>query len=346
MGAASSCSIFEKVSTALEWILRKECQDVMIHHVLDDFIFISSSENSCRNALGSFNRVCKEIGLPVADHKTMGPSRILPFLGIVLDTIKREARLPEDKLTKCQGLISEMLGSKKVRLRKLQSLLGLLNFTLSVVLPGRAFLRRMYDLTIKITKPHHYIKITNDVREDLRMWLSFLKHFNGKSFFHTSALLSSCKLQLHTDASGSVGYGAIFGNSWFHGLWPPHWKKFSIAVLEFYPLVTAVKVWGKALKDKNVVFVTDNQAIVAVINSQTAKDKRLQFLLRSFVLDCLNLNICFSALHISSEKNAASDALSRAQFNRFFQIVPGANQQPSLIPSEFLPENLNAMPNA
>ena len=346
MGAASSCSIFEKVSTALEWILRTQCPDVRIHHVLDDFIFISSSELVCQEALLTFRRICNRIGLPVAENKTMGPTQVLPFLGIILDTIKREARLPADKLEKCKALITELLGSRRVRLRKLQSVLGLLNFTLSVVLPGRPFLRRMYDLTVKVQKPHHYVKISSEAKEDLKLWLTFLRDFNGKSFFHSSALLSSCKLHLQTDASGSIGYGAVFGTNWFQGLWPEPWKSFSIAVLEFYPLVAAVKVWGESFRDKNVVFVTDNQAIVSVVNNQNAKDKQLQFLLRTFVLDCLRLNVCFSALHVSSEQNAVPDALSRAQFHRFFQISPGASHYPTLIPEAFRPENLSAMPKA
>ena len=56
-----------------------------------------------------------------------------------------EARLPEleEKLRKCVTLIHEFLKRKKVSLKKMQSLIGLLNFTCSVVIPGRTFLRRM-----------------------------------------------------------------------------------------------------------------------------------------------------------------------------------------------------------
>lgn len=42
------------------------------------------------------------------------------------------------------------------------------------------------------------------------MWLSFLSNFNGRSFFHEDTWLSSSKLNLFTDASGPLGFGAIF----------------------------------------------------------------------------------------------------------------------------------------
>ena len=54
-----------------------------------------------------------------------------------------EVRLPEEKLRKCVTLIYEFLKRKKVSLKEMQSLIGLLNFTCSVVIPGRTFLRRL-----------------------------------------------------------------------------------------------------------------------------------------------------------------------------------------------------------
>lgn len=63
----------------------------------------------------------------------------------------------------------------------LQSLTGLLNFACSVIVPGRAFLRRLIDLTVGIQSPHHLIRLSKDVKEDLKVWLSFLSNFNGRS---------------------------------------------------------------------------------------------------------------------------------------------------------------------
>ena len=72
---------------------------------------------------------------------------------------------------------------RKVTLRELQSLIGLLNFTCSVIVPGRAFLRRLIDLIIGGRRPHHRIRLTKETKHDMEVWLTFLNEFNGRSFF-------------------------------------------------------------------------------------------------------------------------------------------------------------------
>ena len=121
----------------------------------------------------------------MAPEKTVGPSTVLCFAGIELDTSAMEARLPNDKLEKCRLILREFLKPKKVSVKEMQSLIGLLNFTCSVVLPGRTFLRRMI-VTVGVCRPTHLILLKWDVKEDLKMWLQFLDHFNGKSFFWIS----------------------------------------------------------------------------------------------------------------------------------------------------------------
>ena len=66
-------------------------------------------------------------------------------------------RSPDDKLQKCRMSLHAFLKRRSVSLKELsQSLLSLLNFTRSVVVPGRAFLRRMIDLTRGTKRPHYY----------------------------------------------------------------------------------------------------------------------------------------------------------------------------------------------
>ena len=146
----------------------------------------------------------------MAPDKTVGPSTVFSFADIELDTVHSEARLPRDKVMRCASLLSDYLKRKKVTLRELQSLIGLLNFACSVVLPGRALLRRLIDLTIGIARPQHFIRLTREVNSDMRTWLAFLSNFNGSSFFLNQNWITNPSLQLYTDASGSFGYGAVF----------------------------------------------------------------------------------------------------------------------------------------
>ena len=144
---------------------------------------------------------CVSLGVPLAPEKTVGPDTVLQFAGITLDSVFFEARLPEDKLAKCRVMLHNLYTRRTVTLKELQSLIGLLNFTCTVVAPGRAFLRRLIDLTKGIQKLHHDIRLSKGAKSD-NIWETL----------HT--------LHLYTYAAGSVDFGAVFGCHCLHGIWP------------------------------------------------------------------------------------------------------------------------------
>ena len=143
MGASSSCKIWESFSTALKWIAKSKLAISGVLHLLDDFLLIDKTFSACEQNLSKFLTMCDNLGVPMAPEKTISPSSVLCLVGRELDTDKMEARLLEEKLRKCVTLIYEFLKRKKVSLKEMQSLIGLLNFTCSVVIPGRTFLRRL-----------------------------------------------------------------------------------------------------------------------------------------------------------------------------------------------------------
>ena len=77
------------------------------------------------------------------------------------------ARLPPTKLDTYREDIQNYMTHDKVTLLELKSIIGKLQFVTTVVKPGRPFLRRLYDLTMQATKPHHYIRLTKSVKHDL-----------------------------------------------------------------------------------------------------------------------------------------------------------------------------------
>ena len=340
MGCRSSCKTFEMLSTAVEWIARNKLGIASMIHLLDDFLIVNRSRDLCSQQLELFTRTCAYLGIPIAPEKTVGPSTVLSFAGIELDTNTMEARLPLDKVAKCSNCIDSFLRRKRVTLKELQSLLGLLNFACSVVRPGRAFLRRLIDLTIGVRHGHYFIRLSHESKQDLSIWHSFLSGFNGKSFFVNDNWINSTKLNLFTDASGAIGFGAIFGKHWCYGKWPTGWAYHNIALLEFYPIVLSLYLWGHKMENQCIVFFTDNEALVHVINKQSCKDKQLMFFVRRLVLVCLRHNIVFKARHVPGSKNILADSLSRLQVETFRRLAPiYMDQFPSDIPLHLQPQN-------
>ena len=74
-------------------------------HFLDDFFVMEphtpkAAQNSCLTSLNSMLLAFKNLGVPISKGKTAGPATELEFLGIILDSQKAEARLPQDKLSR------------------------------------------------------------------------------------------------------------------------------------------------------------------------------------------------------------------------------------------------------
>ena len=56
-------------------------------------------------------------------------------------------------------------------------------------------------------------------------------------------------------------------------------------------------------------------------------------LIRSLVAVCLEYNILFKAVHIPGLDNSLADAISRFQLNRFRELAPWADANPTVIPT-------------
>lgn len=329
MGARSACKIFEKFSSAVEFAALKSGIASLLHY-LDDFLIISNSKKQGQEDLDLFLDLCDEVNIPIARNKTEGPEQVLIFLGLEIDTIAEEIRIPLDKLEKCNLLIDELLSRKKCTLKELQSVLGLLNFTCQVIVPGRAFLRRLYALTAKVAKPYHKIYLTEESRNDLRLWKVFLSSHNGITLYREELFLSPKVKHIFTDSSKTLAGAAVLDKAWFILPWPSAWyREQNITFLELIPIIWALETWGPSLKNCYVLIHTDNLALTFILNSQTAKEHLVMQLVRRLVLSLLTNNVMIRAKHIPGHKNILADSLSRLRMEKFKQYFPTANIIPS-----------------
>ena len=88
--------IFTDVADVLTQICLKSLRYSFLSHYLDDFIQIIAARFGLRMARKESHQatgILSDLGVPVAPEKTIRTTNILPYLGVILDTIRMEARL-------------------------------------------------------------------------------------------------------------------------------------------------------------------------------------------------------------------------------------------------------------
>ena len=285
-GLRSAPKIFSAVADAVEWILRQEGVETVMHY-LDDFLVVGlARSDECHRAVNVVLRVFATLGLPVAEDKLEGPSTRLSFLGLEINTVAMELRLPAEKLRDLQVLIRSWCGRRAASKRELESLIGSLNHACSVVRCGKTFLRRMFELLAVAHKSHHFLRLNVSFKSILKWWERFLAPLNGVSL-RRSLQQSGVNFSFASDAAGAVGCGAIWSPFWFQFKWSESigrtlhsLKEESILFQELLPIVFACTVWGSRWQRSSVRVYCDNEGAVAVVNSGYSKVARIMHLLR------------------------------------------------------------------
>ena len=290
----------------------------------------------CSSSLKAFMQLSKSLNIPIKGEKTVLPTTEAQLHGLTVDTVNMLVILPPDKKQKCIDLLNSLSHRKTATLNELQSLIGTLQFATKAIIAGRTFLRRLIDITKGVVSKNHHIRLNNEARCDIAMWLSFLENFNGKTIISKNFWVNSFSLKFYSDASGA-GYAGVNGDQWFQGEFPPEWKSVNIAVKELLPVALSFRMWAPRLKGKNIIFMVDNRAIVDVLQSQTSRDPHIMSILRPMVVASMVNNVQFYSYHIPGKHNTIADLISRFQVGKAKLIAPWLASSPTQVPLQWLP---------
>lgn len=335
-GLRSAPKIFNAMADAMQWIFRSQGIALTLHYLDDFIVFGAPATAECQAALDLALQLCHRLGIPIAAHKTEGPARILIFLGIELDTVEMEIRLPKEKLQRLKREIQRWRSRLVCTKRELLSLIGQLQHACCVVKPGRTFLRRMINLASTVRELHFKVRLNKSFRSDLAWWACFLPAWNGTGMME-GVVSASPVGSITSDASGSWGCGAFTSaGEWFQLKLPESWDGIHITTKELLPIVIGAALWGEQWRGKTIRCWCDNAAVVAIIRSGSSREERVMHLMRSLFFILAHYNMQITAQHIPGVENGAADALSRNDAGLFLTQVPSAHREPSAIPSELL----------
>ena len=139
-------------------------------------------------------------------------------------------------------------------------------------------------------------------------------------FWLFPGMSASPDLEVTSDAWGSLGFGAYFNGAWFSGSWVSSQASHSIAYKELFLVIIAAHVWGPCFARRHVLFRSDNEAVVYILNSRTSKVPALMCLLRHLLASVARFNFSFSSQHVPGVHNRIADALSRFHWQEFPEV--------------------------
>ena len=109
-----------------------------------------------------------------------------------------------------------------------------------------------------------------------------------------------------------------------------------IAPKELIPIVMACILWDQAWQGKVVHVHSDNEAMVAVVNSGYSRDSQLMHLVRCLFFMLAARDISLYAYHIPGVLNTVADAISRNNLSFLFSKVPSAEPRSTLLPPDLV----------
>ena len=341
-GCSSSPGIFTRLSDAIRRIMKRFGYKLILNYI-DDYIVFGKTREECLNAQHFLISLLIKLGFAISWHKVVGPVQSIVWLGLTLDSISMSISMPNDKVSELKNLLQDFLVKKKAKKRELQRLGGKLAFASTVVKAGRTFSRRVIDLVNSVKYNHYYIRLNNEFRKDVEMWLSFLlDNFNG-----SAKLLKNVPINVNefgTDSSFS-GYGCYYNGDWlagsFQGLQRPlvpvnidvsdNWVNYdahdsiksNINALELIPVLQATRKWGKLWRNHKVIVNTDNLSTFYYVNKGTCKSSPIVMsMLRELALISAVNNFHLVARHVPGCNNVIADCLSRLnEPNKWFQLL-------------------------
>ena len=315
--------IFQRLSDAIRFIMAQEK-----HHIwnyIDDFLCVSTP-SKIQASYVRLQELLAELGLTVSPKKLVPPDTRVVCLGIVVDTVQQSISIPSEKLDIIKLTCAQWSSKVTCSKRELQSLLGSLLYIAKCVKYARCFLNRMLTLLRK-NFDKKTIVITEEFKQDLKWFNTFLPVYNGVTFFK----YVPSKL-VHLDAC-PTGLGAIYDQQVYAMDLPHGWSSKNIAHLEMINILVSIKVWHTQWANQSVLIKCDNQAVVSVLATGRARDQTMATYARNIFMWLSAFNIDVRVVHVAGKLNPVADLLSRWQstvnnHEKLAQLVPSVTWIP------------------
>jgi hypothetical protein len=275
-----------------------------------------------------------ELGFPPQGKKVLpdgGFDSIGKVLGVIVDLKNWTMSIPADKVRKTVRAIEESLVVDWVPLKQLLSLFGLLVFCGQVLIPGRWKLAWVVQ-ALRVAVKKGFAPMNSFWQQELVWWVTLLKSWNKVAMMVPRQWLIPAHANDRspfTDASGGEAEGAagaVFGRMAMA-------FSFSKEELQILPIcdleamVAVLWLWfiGKTnpelLAGKRFESWCDNKSWVGAVNKHKSSCVTFAFLLDEVHHLQAKYSFDWRLEYVESERNVAADAVSRLDWERFYEFM-------------------------
>jgi hypothetical protein len=281
----------------------------------------------------------------------------LTILGLLYHLANLTVGIPKPRVSEVVEEMEAFMKTDRRKLKEWESTIGVINWAATAVPQLRMYLTSSWRMikTIKREKERKghnkkwkidtnpNVRISDDTRHDWKEIAYQLKHWNG-----TQKILKTeweeCKEEGYSiekddispasDASGSIGWGAVCMDGYAWGLWSKEEKDLKIHIKEGLGLYALICIFGAELCRRKIKLTLrcDNQSVTSALDKGRAKDKDLAIVMRMIVTAMITAGTLVKfwktgakrevrVKYIRSKQNKLADALSRGELSEFHDIT-------------------------
>ena len=305
----------QSITSAVTWIHRKdgEATDGYEYNTLNYSDDLAGVEKGTRaeTSYAKMGLLLDLLGLEEAADKADPPNTSITYLGVTFDSVSFRKMIPPEKLAELLDLL--MTWSTKVTCTKrgLQSLCGKLLWVGKCVKHSRVFLSRLLAAlkTMSNALPYHKLTLTDEIKLDIKWWLTYIRSFNGVDFIIDPSIIN---FSYKGDACLEGGGGFHLNEYWSRPL--PEWmkgKSVPIHLKEYWVLLISIRLWGPTWSGCAVELFVDNTAVCQTCINQKPSDPTMAAFLREFLFLVVLYKFHPVVSYIGTKDNFIADYLSR-----------------------------------
>jgi hypothetical protein len=317
-GLSLSPLVFTKVlRPILRWARRK---GIRVAAYLDDLLIVAKDYRTSHLHTQQILRKLAELGFLVKNSKSnLTPSQCIQHLGFVIDTTKMLLSVPTSKIRDLRREASRLIRRTTCSVRHLAAFIGKAQALTMAVFPARLMSRSL--LADKNAALHHnqswtaMIHLSQPALMELRWWYQQLQTWNGQSFLPTTP-----QHEVFTDASDS-GWGIVWNNRTWKGLWTPHEAEYHINLKELLVIWKVLQL--QPLQGSAVKVYCDNMTTIAYVNKfGGTRSTPLMDLSRRIWDFCLRTNTRIHLSYVPSAFNPADSPSRQLTRQLEWRIAP------------------------